>query len=192
MSSLRVYYEALVAAQPFSGPPTRFARTAGNTSFRIPAIPGAKSFSFWMKSIAYAPGFLVDTREAAGGYWYYADYTQQMQSYVNGVGITLFGYGDVTTGDWVKVYVEPNEFGQAFYLLSRYTLSEFFGPAFISDLRIYGRKFTDAERSDPTTLAPFDNVLAHYEFTDFSAGKLLDSSGNAHHGQLFGPAPIPN
>jgi hypothetical protein len=156
--------------------PARFVRTAGASGLRVPAIAGARAAAFWLRATDNGQygSYLLDFRPAGGGYWWNrADAAGFRRRVVD--GLSTPSYAAAFAPGWHKVYVEFDTLDQGFYLLCRYSETEFFFPADLADVTIYDRPLTAAELGSgplPTT-----GVLACYQAPLPDGAGLADSTG---------------
>jgi hypothetical protein len=163
---------------PAAFEPASFLRTTGASGLRVPAIAGAVAVAFWLRATdANQYGsFLVDFRTHGTGYWWARNAPAGItQSVIDGVATG--SYVGVFAPGWHKVYLEFATLDQAFYLLCRYTETEFFFPSDVADITFYGRPFTAVELAQATGPLPTDGVLARYRSLTPNRTGVADATG---------------
>jgi hypothetical protein len=171
-------------------PPRRYGQTQGSTGYVFPAMIGAAALSFWIRGSGFLAGsqFLFDNRDLnLTAYWFNGG-RDGVQARVNGAD-PGFGFQFINSGVWTKVYIEAS-LQQGFHLFCRYTKNEFLAAADLSDVRVYNRVWTAAEKADGGGAAPESGLLALYNFSSIEGGVLRDISGNNRHAQIVGPLPV--
>jgi hypothetical protein len=178
-----------VSAAPATYAPASFLRTTGASGLRVPAIAGAVAMAFWLRATDNGQygSFLVDFRTHGTGYWWHrTDVAGLSQHTID--GISTPSYNAAFAPGWHLVYLEFDTLDQAFYLLCRYSETEFFFPCDVADITFYSRPFTAMEQiSGPL---PTDGVLACYRYLTPSGTGVADSTGRCPELTIAGEALV--
>ena len=176
------------------------ARSAGNSAYYFPNIPGAIGLAFFIRGSDFTNAngrsmFVFDNRDTGQAYWYTSGYAGVSIVRVDGVNPpnATVGLADLAGNAWRKVYLEADSVANTFHLGNRFSNAEFLNAFDISEVTLYNRHWTNAELSDTSAYFPESGIIAKYPCAGLvSAGGLPyieDKSGNEFHARIIGDLP---